>query len=516
MAMRLISISVRAKAAEVVSITADLAAVGVFSDGARLSGPAAALDKKLGGAISKIIRTGDFTGKAKSSVVVYGNGKVGPKRVLVVGLGEKGKLKSDTIRRAALTAASKAVSLKAKTVVIALHQVAGKKFDNKQMGQAIAEGVHLGGYRYDEFMSKAKEERIKSLAAVVVDADSAVVRELSAGVKVGNVIGKAQSFARTLVYRPANVVAPAVLAAAARKLARDTAEVSCTVFDEKQIKQKNMGGVMAVGQGSANKSRFIVVKYTPSRCSKKGAVGLVGKAVTFDSGGLCIKPSAGMQDMKMDMAGGAMMLGAVKAAAELKLGVPVYAIVPSAENMPGGGSYRSGDIVTTYSGKTVEIQNTDAEGRMLLCDAIEYARRLKCEVIIDAATLTGACVVALGKYSAGVFSNDDKLADKLKKASVQSGEKVWHLPCGDEYTEEMKSEIADLKNIGSRWGGACTAASFLREFAGEDVLWAHLDIAGPGMYDPAVKSTSGSTGFGVRLLIAYLMSLAGGKKRRAK
>jgi leucyl aminopeptidase len=303
---------------------------------------------------------------------------------------------------------------------------------------------------------------------------------------------------------------PPALAAAAKKVARETVGLSCTVFDEKQLKQKKMGGILAVGLGSVNKPRLIVLKYTPTGKTRAKAttIGLVGKAVTFDSGGISIKPAAGMQDMKMDMSGGAAVLGALKAAAELKLGLNVYGIIPSAENLPSGTSYRPGDIVTTYSGKTVEVQNTDAEGRMILCDALHYAVEQKCDVIADIATLTGACVVALGKHKAGIMGNDATVIKQLQAAAEASGEKVWHMPSGEEYLEEMKSKIADLKNIGSRWGGACTAAAFLGQFV-SDVKWAHVDMAPTEAMLQGDKKPGavGSTGFGVRLLTTYLMNI---------
>jgi leucyl aminopeptidase len=240
-------------------------------------------------------------------------------------------------------------------------------------------------------------------------------------------------------------------------------------------------------------------------------VALVGKAVTFDSGGISIKPSANMDQMKLDKSGGIAVLAAMKALAELKLPINVYGLIPSAENLPSGSSYRPGDIIKTYSGKTVEVQNTDAEGRLILCDALHYAVKQKCDVIIDVATLTGACIVALGKYKAGLMGNDDKLIKQLQKASEVSGEKVWHMPCGEEYVNEMKSKIADLKNIGSKWGGACTAAAFLSQFVGE-TKWAHMDIAGMDLFSTSNEySAEGSTGFGVRLLTAYLINLTSKK-----
>jgi leucyl aminopeptidase len=291
-------------------------------------------------------------------------------------------------------------------------------------------------------------------------------------------------------------------------MARGLKNVTCTVFDEKQLVAKKMGGILAVGSGSVSKPRLIILKYSGGgKASKRPTVGLVGKAITFDSGGISIKPAAKMEEMKLDKSGGIAVLATIKAIADLGLGVNVLGIIPAAENLPSSSSYRPGDIVTTYSGKTVEVQNTDAEGRMVLCDGLCYADKQNCDVIIDVATLTGACKVALGKYMAGLMSNDDKLVRQLQAAAKASGEKVWHMPSGDEYAEEMKSKIADLKNTGSRWGGACTAAAFLRQFVG-DRKWAHLDIACVEIFETASEfSSEGSSGFGVRLLTSFLMGM---------
>jgi len=302
---------------------------------------------------------------------------------------------------------------------------------------------------------------------------------------------------------------PVKLAAAAKELARGCERLSCTVFDEKQLAAKGMGGVLAVGSGSQSKPRFIVLKYSPASksASRLPTVGLVGKAITFDSGGISIKPAENMNQMKLDKTGGIAVLGTMKAAAELGLPVNVYGIIPAAENLPSGTSYRPGDIITTFSGKTVEVQNTDAEGRMILCDGLHYAVKQNCEVIIDIATLTGSCRVALGTYMAGLMGNDERLIKQLQRAAENSGEKAWPMPSGDEYAEEMKSKMADLKNTGSKWGGACTAAAFLRQFVG-GAKWAHLDIAGMEVFEKATEfSAEGSSGFGVRLLATYLMNL---------
>jgi leucyl aminopeptidase len=379
------------------------------------------------------------------------------------------------------------------------------------MGRAIAEGVYYGSYRYDEYVTESENGRLASLEAQIVDPDAAKLKSMAPGIAPGAVIGRTQSYARTLANRPANVINPPALAKAARDLTRGLATLRCTIYDERQLEVEKMGGILAVGSGSQNRPRFIILRYTPTKRPARGlpTVALVGKAVTFDSGGISIKPAQDMDQMKMDKSGGIAVMATMKAAAELELPVNLWGLVPAAENLPSGSSYRPGDIVTTYSGKTVEILNTDAEGRMILCDALAFAVRQKADLIIDIATLTGACMVALGTFKAGVMSNNDDLTKDLQKAADDSGESLWPLPSGEEYAEEMKSKIADLKNAGSRWGGACTAAAFLRQFVGE-TKWAHLDIAGMDVFPSAVAHAAvGSTGFGVRLLITYLMNLVG-------
>jgi leucyl aminopeptidase len=498
MAKEIISVKVKVGKVDLAKDKTDLLAVGVFSDVKKPAYGMAGFDKKSGGAISKVSKSGDFTAKADSSVLLYGDDKAAA-RLLLVGLGEKKKATADTVRNAAALAASKAVELKAKKAILAVH--AGVKGDIARIGQAIAEGIYCGSYRYDEFVTKTENGRAKSLAVTIADSGD---KGLAKAVKAGAIIGKAQCFTRTVANRPGNVINPPTLAAAANRMAGQTQGLSCSVFDEKQLKAKKMGGILAVGAGSASKPRMIVLKYAPKDAGKKPVIGLVGKAVTFDSGGISIKPSKGMQDMKLDMSGGAAVLGAMKAIAEIKPKVTVYGIIPSAENVLGPASYRPGDIITTYSGKTVEVQNTDAEGRMILCDAIAYAVKCKCDAIVDIATLTGACKVALGCYKAGVMGNNDGLVKALEKASQVSGESIWHMPSGDEYLGEMKSKIADLKNIGNGWGGACSAAAFLGQFAGK-TKWAHIDMAGVDMFEGsnAKYGAVGATGFGVRLLTEY-------------
>ena len=512
---RIIEVELKTRSLALAECKTQMLAIGHFSDGKKPLPEIIELCKKLGGAIEQVVKLGDFKGKTGTSALIYGNNHIGAQRVLIVGLGEQKEATIDTIRQAAALAANKAVGMKAKTMAVALHRAFGAKFEPGLLAQAMAEGIYYGSFRYDEYITSDEDGRTDSLVVEVIDDNAAKTKQLEDGLFKGAIIGKAQSYARALANRPGNVINPPSLAAEAKKLARNTKGLSCTVLDEKQLAKLGMGGILAVGSGSKTPPRLIIVKYSPKgKASKLPTVAFVGKAITFDSGGISIKPAQNMEQMKLDKTGGITVLAAAKAAAELKLPVNLMAIVPSAENMPSGTSYRPGDIVTTYSGKTVEIQNTDAEGRMILCDALHYAVKQNCDVIIDVATLTGACVVALGTFMAGLMGNNEQLNKDLEEAAKTSGEKVWQLPCGDDYAEEMKSKIADLKNSGGRWGGACTAAAFLRQFVG-DKKWAHLDIAGVDCFEkPTASAAEGASAFGVRLLTTYLMNLTGGKKRK--
>ncbi len=504
MPKQIIKIDVKAAKADIAKLKADVAAIGIFSD-VKKSSFIDGLDKKLGGAIGRLKKIGDFKAAPGSSIFIYTHGKIAAERLLLIGLGEKKKATADTFRQAAAKAAFEAVNVKAKSLAVLLHGETAR-IALEKLGQAIAEGIHFGGYRYDEFVTQQEDGRSKSLSAVIVDENMTNVRKLASGVKVGQVIGRAQNYARTLGNRPANVLYPDRFAAEARKIAASVPRLSCTVLDEKKLAARKMGGILSVGRGSVHKPRMIILKYTPPR-KKAGPLALVGKAITFDAGGISLKPAHDMHEMKMDMTGGAAVLMAMEVIARLKLPVEVYGIICAAENKPDGASYLPGDIITTSSGKTVEVLNTDAEGRLVLCDGLQQARLLKCKTVIDLATLTGACIVALGKHKAGLFSNDEKLAQKLKKAAQDSGEPLWQLPYEQEYIEEIKGKIADLKNIGSKWGGACTAAAFLGEFTA-GLVWAHLDIA-PKMdaSEPMKKyAQDGSIGFGVRLLGSFLMN----------
>ena len=506
----IITVEMKTRKVDFTKCQTELLAVGVFAEAQRPDQLNRELDGKLDGEISRLIELGDFKAKEGTSAVVYGNGRLAARRLLLVGLGEKKKATIDTLRKAAALTANKAIAMKVENISLAIHKAFGGKFEPQTAGQVTAEGAFYGSYRYDEYVTGGDDGRLARLNVELVDDDSVKTRKLDRGLSKGAIIGKAQSYARTISNRPGNVINPPALAQEAKKMAKATPGLTCTVLDEKQLAAKGMGGVLAVGSGSKTGPRFIVLKYEPAdkKAQRLPKIALVGKAITFDSGGISIKPATNMDHMKLDKSGGIAVLATMKAAAQLKLPLNVYGIIPSAENMPGGSSYRPGDIITTFSGKTVEVQNTDAEGRMVLCDGLNYAVKQGCDVIIDIATLTGSCMVALGRYMAGLMSNDAKLLKHLQKAAEQSGEKVWHMPSGDEYAEEMKSKIADLKNTGSKWGGACTAAAFLKQFV-EEKKWAHLDMAGVDVFDGDKNSTStGSTGFGIRLLTTYLINVA--------
>lgn len=362
--------------------------------------------------------------------------------------------------------------------------------------QTFLEGIYLGNYVFDKY--KEKKSTVSQLNIILYGNNKLI----------NNVIKKSSSvmegvyFARELENEPSNVLTPSELALRIKlKLSKE--KVKIKIFDEKEIRKRKMGGLLAVGEGSENPPRFIILEYNGS--TKKKKIALVGKGITFDSGGISIKPAQGMGEMKADMSGAAVVAGTILAAVKQKLQINLIGIIPAAENMLSGKSFRPGDIVLTSSGKTIEIDNTDAEGRVILADALHYASLQKPELIIDLATLTGACVVALGEFVAGLFTKDDKVAEKLFNSGRKTNDLLWRMPLWDEYNYLIESEVADVKNLGGRWGGAITAAKFLEKFVSEPEKWVHLDIAGPSIQNNFNNYTKPyMTGFGVRLLIDFL------------
>lgn len=363
--------------------------------------------------------------------------------------------------------------------------------------QSCVEGLWYGNYTFNKYKKETDKPQRLSISLNSPD-KKALQQAIDRAAKIMSAV----YFTRDLQNEPGNVIYPQTLVDAVKKNVKGN-HIHVSVLNEKQLKAKNMGGILAVGAGSAHPPRLITITYSPARAKKH--IVLVGKGVTFDAGGISLKPAASMGEMKGDMSGAAVVAGTIKAAAQLKLPVRITGIIPAVENMPSGSSYRPGDIVVTSSGTSIEVDNTDAEGRIILSDALHLASKKKPDAIIDLATLTGACVVALGEFVAGLFTNNDALADSLYTSGMETFERIWRLPIWDDFNELIKSDVADVKNVGGRWGGAITAAKFLEHWVGENIPWAHIDIAGPAIPN---RSTSYSgtymTGFGVRLLIAYL------------
>ena len=478
---------------------ADEAIVVNLFEGARPGGATGTLDAALGGLVSSAVDCGDFKGRKNETLLLYTQGQIPARRVLVVGLGPQDDFGLEAARHAAGTAALKLQNLGLERATTILHGTGAGGLEPDAAAQAVAEASILACYRFDHYRSgKKKEKELKGLT--ILEFDRNKLSAARRGARDGAHIAAATCLARDLANQPGNVATPVYLARTARKIARDRG-MRCQVLDEAAMKRLGMGGLLGVSQGSAQPARFIVLEY-----NKKAGVRplvFVGKGVTFDSGGISIKPGGGMDEMKFDMSGAAAVLGAMQAVASLQVPHYIVGLVAATENLLDGKSYKPGDILKTLSGKTIEILNTDAEGRLILADALTYARRYKPAAAIDLATLTGACVVALGHHASGMMGNDDELAAKVGRAGEQSGERVWALPLWDEYREQVKSRVADLKNIGGRPGGAITAAALLAEFA-RDYPWIHLDIAGTAYSDAARPYIPrGGVGVGVRLLTQF-------------
>ena len=378
-----------------------------------------------------------------------------------------------------------------------------KKFfdDENYFYQSFVEGVWLGNYSFEKYISKKKKE--KKLNVNLLNENN---KKFNGIIQTAGRISDAVYFARNLVNEPAVVLTPAELALRAKSELKKTG-VSVTVFDKKELLKRKMNAILSVGGASVHEPKMIIMHYKPKGKAKK-KIALVGKGVTFDAGGLSLKPTNYMLDMNGDMAGAALVIGAIKAASALALPVEIIGVVPAVENVIAGNAYKPSDIIVSASGKTIEVKDTDAEGRIILADALDYAGKQKPDEIIDFATLTGACVVALGEYAAGLFTKDDVLAKRLKKAGNKTYELTWRLPFWNEYKKLIKSDIADVSNLGPRWGGAITAGKFLEHFVDEKISWAHMDIAGPAMKNDLTEYTKKfHTGFGVRLMTEYLKEI---------
>ncbi|MDQ3842131.1 MAG: leucyl aminopeptidase [Actinomycetota bacterium] len=457
------------------------------------------LPQELEQATANILSNGDFSGKEGETALVYAPEGLATPRLLLVGLGERASFTLEKLRRASATVAQRARALKLDEAAFALPAPEGSGI--REAAEAAAEGSALGLYRFDRYKTNAESRELKIFTLISDDKEAA-----TAGAETGAKVAAAGLLARDLANEPSNTATPEYLAEIAREIAgRYGMEVS--VLDRAGIEGEGMVGLATVGRSAQNEPRFIVLEHRKGATDAAPVV-LVGKAVTFDSGGISIKPSVGMGDMKYDMSGGAAVLGAMEAVGALELPLNVVALVPATENLPGGDAFKPGDVLTLHSGKTVEIVTTDAEGRLILADALSYARRYEPEAVIDCATLTGACHVALGDHASGLLGNDDALIAEVRAAGDASGERAWPLPLFEEYTDQTKGETADLKNSGGRFGGALTAGAFLKEFA--DYPWAHLDIAGTA-YNGKSKNAytpKGASGTPARLLVEFLRARA--------
>ncbi len=480
-----------------------------FCEGEKtLSGPAADIDQKSGGLLSDVIKSGDFEAKASEVLVIYTRGAVPAKRIALVGLGKKSELNLEKIRRAFAKAMQHLRGLKIKEAATAFDTDLLPDQKEKVVA-AIVEGASLGLYQYTPYKTVGREE-VKDLRQLEIIARYADYSWIQDVVQKTNIITDAVCFARDLVSAPANEMTPSILASHAQKLAKKK-NIVCRVLDQGKMKVLGMNALLGVAAGSHQPPKLIILEYNGG---KKGdaPIALVGKGLTFDSGGISIKPAEKMDEMKTDMAGGAAVLATIKAAADLKLPVNIVGLVPATENMSGGGALKPGDILKSHSGRTIEVLNTDAEGRLILADALSYASKYKPSAIIDIATLTGACVVALGEEVAGMLGTDDPLKKALREAADATGELIWELPLWEHYHELIKSDIADYKNTAGRMGGAITGAAFLSKFAG-DYPWVHLDIAGPAWTTKdKAYIPKGASGVPVRLLVEYLRQYSARKQ----
>ena len=433
--------------------------------------------------LSAFYEAGEIAGKLLEFTLVHGVEGYRARRVLIAGAGKRDKFDAASLRKVAGAAIR---FLKGKGVASVGFGLDSDGLNTPELVTAAAEGALSGVWEPDRLKTdKTGPKAVGSVVFAVGEGAAALdAALLDAALDHGRTIGEAVNLSRDIAVEPPNVLTPLALADRARKMAEGSG-LSIDVLDRDRMAQLGMGALLGVAQGSAEPPALIVIKYIPeTNASPATHLGFVGKGVTFDTGGISIKPSEGMEKMKYDMAGAAAVIGAMQAIAHLKPSVAVTAFIPTVENMPGGKAQRPGDIVTSLSGKTIEILNTDAEGRLILADAITYAKQLGCTHLIDTATLTGAIVVALGHLSSGAFTNNDELLGKWMTASQQAGEKMWHMPLDDEYRDMLKTVYADIGNIGGRYGGACTAAMFIKEFVG-DTPWVHVDVAGTAWLDDA-------------------------------
>jgi leucyl aminopeptidase len=497
---------VRADNSKFYEVDADALVVMIYEGEKADEGALKELDERTGGVISEMLASDEMRGKSGDSVFIYRPGNLRAKRLLLVGGGKREELNFDGIRKISGTATR---FLRSKGV----HSMAilrRSQLDLERSAQAVVEGALIGLFEPDMYKTESKEERRIDEIILITSADGAA-EALARGVERGQIIADAVNMARELSNEPSSVLTPTELAERSKEVASRYG-LDIDVLDEARMKELGMGALLGVARGSDEPAKLIVLRYEPEGAEPMGndaeVIAIVGKGITFDTGGISIKPAEGMEKMKYDMSGAAATLAAMRAIAQLKPRVNVIGVMPTSENMPSGRAYKPGDVLRAMSGKTIEVINTDAEGRLILADAISYARKLGATKIIDLATLTGAVSIALGPINVGVMTNNQAFADELREAAKEVGERFWQLPMDDDYKEMIKSDIADIKNSAGRYAGTITAAWFLRHFA-EETPWIHLDIAGTAWEnDRKPYMSKGPTGVAIRTLINYVCNHA--------
>jgi leucyl aminopeptidase len=484
------------------SMEADALVTYVFDGDNKLDGVAGEIDRAMNGRLGSLVSSGEITGKALELVLIHFPQGLAAQKLLLVGAGKLGKFATSDLRKIAGAALRHLKSRGVKSFVFLTRE----SERGPEAAQAVVEGLIVADFESDKYRTDKKKSEIQS--ASLAGFDGGLAGNLNEAIEHGRVIADSQNFARDLINEPSNYLTPSMLAAKAEAMAKEVG-LGIEILDERRIHELKMGALIGVAQGSVEPPRVIILRYVPETAAVGAPLlGLVGKAVTFDTGGISIKPANNMEKMKYDMGGGATMLGAMRALAYLKPKVPVIAIVPATENMPGGRAQKPGDVQVAMSGKTIEVINTDAEGRLILADGITYAKSLGCTHLIDAATLTGAIEVALANVNVGAFGTPREFLDQFLASAAAVGEKMWPMPMDDEYEEMIKSTIADIRNTGSgKGGGAITAAWFLKEFA-EETPWVHLDIASTCWVDEGRPwLAKGPTGIAIRSIVDFALKL---------
>ena len=494
---------VKAVAGDITKLKLDAIIVNLFEGVESPTGATGAVDQALGGLITQLIAEGEIKGKLNEVTLIHSVGKITPARVVVAGLGKEKELTLSRIRGVSAEACRSLKKVAAKRVGTIAHGAGLGGIDAEKSAQAITEGAILGLYTFRKHQTKEPEQKeIEEL--LIVERDEGKLAELEQGCATGRIMAEATNLARDMANEPANYMTPTEMAEMARKVAQDHG-LECQVLEQEDMERLGMGALLGVARGSRQPPKLIVLSYKGGDPSKS-PLGLIGKGITFDSGGISIKPSEGMGDMKGDMAGGATVIAVMRAIGELKPRINVTALVPATENLPDGAAIKPGDILRAMNGKTIEIVTTDAEGRLILADALCYARQLELSPLVDVATLTGACHIALGDFCTGAFGNNQEMVDRVIRAGEGAGECIWQMPMYEEYKEQNKSDVADIKNSGGRWGGAITGAQFLAEFV-EETPWVHLDIAGTSRAEKdRTHLVKGATGVAVRTLVNLILA----------